>query len=150
MVSEYIYVFNVINLNVIGNAKNVYFTFDTVNDIAIDVATEMVKELEIIDWDPLEIAVMIKKEVSKLIPNWEEWNNFIPKNHHQDSFNYENEEEEEDNVTPNPFYSCSSYASSSNSLQGFYSLYDNPHQLGGMNDTSIASQWFQGTYPLYL
>ncbi|KAG6603536.1 putative serine/threonine-protein kinase WNK5, partial [Cucurbita argyrosperma subsp. sororia] len=126
-----------------GKAKNVHFAFDTINDTAIDVATEMVKELEIGDWDPSEIAMMIKNEISTLIPNWEEY--------HQDSFNYDEQEEDGGNddddesyVTRHPFYSCSSHASSSNSLEGFYSFYENSHHhiLDGVNidddDTSSS------------
>ena len=127
----------------IGKAKNVHFAFDTINDTAIDVATEMVKELEISDWDPSEIAMMIKNEISTLIPNWEEY--------HQDSFNYDEQEEDDGDddddesfVTRHPFYSCSSHASSSNSLEGFYSFYENSHHhiLDGVNidddDTSSS------------
>ncbi|XP_038883353.1 probable serine/threonine-protein kinase WNK5 [Benincasa hispida] len=133
-----------------GKSKNVYFAFDPINDTAIDVATEMVKELEIIsDWDPLEIAVMIKKEISTLIPDWEEWK--LPKNHHQDSFNYEqddnddndNDDDDKNFETPHPFYCCSSHGSSSNSLQDFYSFYENPnHHFGGTKETS-TTEWFQ-------
>ncbi|XP_022978130.1 probable serine/threonine-protein kinase WNK5 [Cucurbita maxima] len=125
-----------------GKAKNVHFAFDTINDTTIDVATEMVKELEIGDWDPSEIAMMIKNEIYTLIPNWEEY--------HQDSFNYDEQEEDggkdddESYVTRHPFYSCSSHASSSNSLEGFYSFYENSHHhiLDGVNsdddDTSSS------------
>ncbi|CAK9319805.1 unnamed protein product [Citrullus colocynthis] len=135
-----------------GKSKNVYFAFDTKNDTAIDVATEMVKEVEIIsDWDPLEIALMIKKEISTLIPDWEEWK--LPKNHHQDSFTYEqdhndNDNDDDDNENheiPHPFYyCCSSLASSSNSLRGFYSLKESlNHHFGGMKETSTSTEWFQ-------
>ncbi|RID41244.1 hypothetical protein BRARA_J01220 [Brassica rapa] len=53
-----------------GLAKNVSFCFDIVNDTSIDVATEMVKELEITEWDPVEIAKMIDGEISSLVPGW--------------------------------------------------------------------------------
>lgn len=139
---------------VTGKPENVFFAFDIINDTAIDVATEMVNELEISDWDPLEIAMMIKKEISTLIPNWEVWN--LPKNHHQHSFNYEEDDDDNDNdndddeninVIPHPFYSCSSHESSSNSLQDFYSFYDNNshNHCGEMKETSTTTEWFQGT-----
>ena len=140
----------------IGKSKNVYFAFDILNDTTIDVATEMVKELEIIsDWDPLEIAVMIEKEISSLIPDWEEWK--LPKIQHQDSFNYEqdhdgdndndNDDDDENYATPHPFYYCgSSHGSSSDSLHAFYSSRENPnHYFGGMKDTSNTTEWFRGT-----
>lgn len=53
-----------------GSARNVYFPFDIASDTPLDVATEMVKELEITDWEPFEIADMIDEEISALIPNW--------------------------------------------------------------------------------
>ncbi|CAN7067261.1 unnamed protein product [Brassica rapa subsp. trilocularis] len=53
-----------------GLAKNVSFCFDIVNDTSIDVATEMVKELEITEWDLVEIAKMIDGEISSLVPGW--------------------------------------------------------------------------------
>lgn len=152
-ITIYIYIY-------IGKSKNVYFAFDILNDTAIDVATEMVKELEIIsDWDPLEIAVMIEKEISSLIPDWEEWK--FPEIHHQDSFNYEqdhngnddndDDDDDENYATPHPFYYCgSSHGSSSDSLHDFYPFRENPnHHFGGM-DTSSTTEWFRGTsFSLY-
>ncbi|KAK9723682.1 hypothetical protein RND81_05G017600 [Saponaria officinalis] len=44
------------------------FPFDVVNDKAIDVAMEMVKELDITEWEPQEIAEMIEEEISSLVP----------------------------------------------------------------------------------
>ena len=52
-----------------GSARTVYFPFDILTDTPIDVATEMVKELEIADWEPFEIANMIDGEVSALLPH---------------------------------------------------------------------------------
>ncbi|KAL9227800.1 hypothetical protein vseg_003451 [Gypsophila vaccaria] len=46
---------------------NIRFPFDVVNDKAMDVAMEMVKELEITDWEPHEIADMIEEEISSLV-----------------------------------------------------------------------------------
>lgn len=53
-----------------GSLRNIYFPFDIVNDTGLDVAMEMVKELEISDWEPFEIADMIEGEISALVPNW--------------------------------------------------------------------------------
>lgn len=50
--------------------RNVFFPFDIVNDTPLDVANEMVKELEINDWRPSEIANMIDGEISGLVPDW--------------------------------------------------------------------------------
>ncbi|KAG8371567.1 hypothetical protein BUALT_Bualt13G0101400 [Buddleja alternifolia] len=53
-----------------GAVRNVFFPFDIVNDTPLDVANEMVKELEITDWRPSEIANMIDGEISGLVPDW--------------------------------------------------------------------------------
>ncbi|XP_012838103.1 PREDICTED: probable serine/threonine-protein kinase WNK4 [Erythranthe guttata] len=53
-----------------GDVRNVFFPFDIVNDTALEVANEMVKELEINDWRPSEIANMIDGEISGLVPDW--------------------------------------------------------------------------------
>ncbi|KAG9455182.1 hypothetical protein H6P81_008086 [Aristolochia fimbriata] len=53
-----------------GNVKNVYFPFDIFSDTSIDVAAEMVKELEITDREPHEIAEVIDEEISALVPHW--------------------------------------------------------------------------------
>ncbi|URE01485.1 photoperiodism, flowering [Musa troglodytarum] len=47
-----------------GNASNIYFHFDIVSDTPIDVANEMVKELDIADREPAEIAEMIAQAIS--------------------------------------------------------------------------------------
>lgn len=52
------------------DVQNVFFPFDIVNDTPLDVANEMVKELDISDWRPSEIANMIDGEISGLVPNW--------------------------------------------------------------------------------
>ncbi|KAK4492120.1 hypothetical protein RD792_002917 [Penstemon davidsonii] len=53
-----------------GDVRNVFFPFDIVSDTPMDVANEMVKELEITDWRPAEIADMIDGEISGLVPDW--------------------------------------------------------------------------------
>ncbi|CAH8358756.1 unnamed protein product [Eruca vesicaria subsp. sativa] len=70
-----------------GLAKNVSFCFDIMNDTSIDVATEMVKELEITEWDPVEIAKMIDGEISSLVPGWRsEEDDESPHDYHRHSF----------------------------------------------------------------
>ncbi|CAN1262856.1 Probable serine/threonine-protein kinase WNK4 [Linum perenne] len=56
-----------------GSLRNVFFPFDILNDTPLNVAMEMVKELEIDDWEPSEIAVMINQEISALLPNRKSW-----------------------------------------------------------------------------
>lgn len=53
-----------------GQARNIYFPFDISSDTALNVAREMVKELEITDWKPMEIAEMIDEEISAFVPSW--------------------------------------------------------------------------------
>ncbi|XWS13062.1 hypothetical protein CRYUN_Cryun36dG0005200 [Craigia yunnanensis] len=106
-----------------GHARNVYFPFDIVNDTAIDVALEMVKELEINDWEPLEIADMIEEEISSLVPTWKDWGS--SQVHHQHSFKYEDDDEDDDhNGIHHPFSATSSHSSSQVSLPAFLSSYE--------------------------
>lgn len=53
-----------------GSVRNVFFPFDIISDTPLDVANEMVKELDITDWRPSEIANMIDGEISGLVPGW--------------------------------------------------------------------------------
>ncbi|KAG0457700.1 hypothetical protein HPP92_022857 [Vanilla planifolia] len=55
-----------------GTIKNIYFPFDIISDTPIGVANEMVKELEITDRQPQEIAEMIAREITVLVPGWRE------------------------------------------------------------------------------
>ncbi|KAL0450925.1 UNVERIFIED_CONTAM: putative serine/threonine-protein kinase WNK5 [Sesamum latifolium] len=106
-----------------GSARNIYFPFDIMSDTSLDVATEMVKELEITDWDPLEIANMIDEEISTLVPSWKDSCSSLINQQH--SFNYADEEDDnDDNVPHHPFYSTSSFSSSHASLPGLFSLPD--------------------------
>ena len=123
----------------IGSTRNIYFPFDTINDTAIEVAMEMVKELEISDLEPLEIAEMIEEEVSALVPSWRDWG--TSKHQRQHSFSYE---EEDDFSNHHPFCSSSSSSSSHGSLPMFGSSYKNNTQFGG-NHYSFAHDWPQGT-----
>ncbi|GMH10016.1 hypothetical protein Nepgr_011857 [Nepenthes gracilis] len=87
-----------------GNVRNVHFPFDILNDVAIDVAMEMVKELDINEWEPFEIAEMINEEISALLPGLNRWGS--PQSLFHDSFHYD----DDDNQPP---YDCLSPESSS-------------------------------------
>ncbi|XP_047175339.1 probable serine/threonine-protein kinase WNK5 [Vigna umbellata] len=92
--------------DITGHTRHVFFPFDTLKDTAIQVAMEMVQELEISHLEPLEIAAMIDHEVSALVPSWRD----RVKCHHQrqHSFNYE---EDEDINNHHPFFLSSSPSS---------------------------------------
>ncbi|KAH9610389.1 hypothetical protein KSS87_023626 [Heliosperma pusillum] len=83
-----------------GGVRNVHFPFDIVKDTAMDVATEMVKELDITDWEPQEIAEMIEEELSSLVPEWKAVNS--PKSLQHHSFNFDDDDDEN-----GPPYLCS-------------------------------------------
>ncbi|XVE80761.1 hypothetical protein DITRI_Ditri15bG0006200 [Diplodiscus trichospermus] len=120
-----------------GQARNIYFPFDIVNDTAVDVALEMVKELEIDDWEPLEIADMIEQEISSLVPTWKDWG--TSQVHHQHTFKYEDDDEDDDhNGIHHPFYSTSSNSSSQVSLPTLLSSYET-QRCHGKNITPTCS-----------
>lgn len=54
-----------------GRVRNIYFPFDIETDTALSVATEMVAELDITDYEVTRISEMIDEEVSSLVPEWE-------------------------------------------------------------------------------
>ncbi|KAJ6796601.1 putative serine/threonine-protein kinase WNK9 [Iris pallida] len=54
-----------------GRVRNIYFPFDVETDTALSVATEMVAELDITDYEVTRIAEMIDGEVAALVPGWE-------------------------------------------------------------------------------
>ncbi|KAK1355558.1 putative serine/threonine-protein kinase WNK5 [Heracleum sosnowskyi] len=120
-----------------GQARNIYFPYDITSDTALDVASEMVKELEITDWDSTEIAEMISEEISALLPDWKE-SNLVQNLHHQrQSFNYDNDDE--DGIIHHPFYSPSSHNSSHASLSGlFTSTHDWPQGDFLLNDDASS------------
>ncbi|KAJ7961103.1 putative Kinase [Quillaja saponaria] len=118
-----------------GHARNIYFPFDAINDTSIDVAMEMVKELEIIDWDPLEIAEMIEEEISTPVPTWKDWG--TSQYHQQHSFSYE---EDDDIDNHHLFFSSSSRSSSQGSLPTLISSSCKNH---GRNCTTSAPDLFQ-------
>lgn len=111
-----------------GHKKNIHFPFDTINDTAIEVAIEMVKELEISDLEPLDIAEMIEEEISTLVPTWKDY-----QPHH--SFSYEEDH----------FFSSSSRSSSHGSLTMFSSSYNNNVHYCG-NPYPEAQYCPQGTF----
>lgn len=78
-----------------GAVRNVFFPFDIVSDTPIDVANEMVKELEIMDWQPSEIANMIDGEISGLIPDWKAEN---PHSAHLHVLNYQEDDYDHQNL----------------------------------------------------
>lgn len=118
-----------------GQARNIYFPFDVSSDTAVDVAGEMVKELEITDWKSIEIAEMIDEEISALVPSWKG----CPMGFHQQrqhSFRYDQDDDDNDHSTLPPFYSLSSQHSSSQaSLPGLF--------------TSGLPEWIQGRHYYY-
>ncbi|KAJ3680941.1 hypothetical protein LUZ60_015430 [Juncus effusus] len=94
-----------------SHPKNIYFPFDIMADTPIDVANEMVKDLELTDWDPLEIADMIGQEIKILVPDWNPDNGVD-----NEPEEYEEDERESNH---NPFYCVSPTGSSSHgSLYG--------------------------------
>ncbi|KAJ6855997.1 hypothetical protein NC651_040573 [Populus alba x Populus x berolinensis] len=103
-----------------GTPRNIFFPFDFLHDTPIDVAMEMVKELEIGDWEPFEIADMIDGAISDLVPNWKKWD--LPDTEPRHIFDYQ-----EDDGHNHPFHS-SSYSSSHSSLSGLM-----PNLLQGMS-----------------
>ncbi|KAK8571439.1 hypothetical protein V6N13_047128 [Hibiscus sabdariffa] len=115
-----------------GHARNIYFPFDIVNDTAIEVALEMVKELEINDWEPLEIADMIEEEISSLIPSWKDRGS--SKVHlDQHTFRYEDDDDKDGddcNGIHHPFYATSSHSSSQVSLPALLLLYETQISYG--------------------
>lgn len=95
-----------------GHMRNIYFPFDIVTDTPIDVANEMVKELEITDREPSEIAEMIAQEISILVPGWKEGD--LPEDSHH-VYSYGDDDEDGCN---HPFYYLSSPTSSHGSFFG--------------------------------
>ncbi|KAF5470349.1 hypothetical protein F2P56_010868 [Juglans regia] len=119
-----------------GCTRNIYFPFNIVTDTPVDVGKEMVKELEIADWDPFEIADMIEGEISALIPHWKKWDLSHPENYH--IFNYQ-DDDGDDGGPCHPFYSFSS-CSSSEAL---------PSGLNRIDEVAEQCGWLQGMF-IYL
>lgn len=129
----------------VGQARNVYFPFDIHSDTATDVATEMVKELEITDWEPWEIAEMIDEEISALVPSWKEGECDLPLYQNQHSFNYNEEGDDDDNRTQHPFYDLSSHSSSHSSLPGLCNSRKTQFHRS-KNMMTCSHDWVQGTF----
>ncbi|XP_042403327.1 probable serine/threonine-protein kinase WNK5 isoform X3 [Zingiber officinale] len=91
-----------------GKMSNVYFPFDTVEDTPLDVANEMVKELDIRDREPSEIAEMIAQEITSLVPGWIE-----DREERHQVCNYVDDKEDR---SSHPFYYLSSPTSSQGSV----------------------------------
>ncbi|KAL1199780.1 putative serine/threonine-protein kinase WNK5 [Cardamine amara subsp. amara] len=102
-----------------GHMRNIQFPFNIVSDTPLEVALEMVKELEITDWDPLEIAAMIENEISLLVPNWRAQDSSI--RHH--SFGHEDDDDNGDG------------GGRTHPLSSASSSHDSPVE-GGSNDTN--------------
>lgn len=93
-----------------GQVRNIYFPFDIAGDTATEVATEMVKELDIDDRDPSEIAAMIEQEIVRLVPGWVGGNG-------GDQQEYYTYADDDDNEEQPPFYYLSSSPTSSHGSQ---------------------------------
>ncbi|RDX63426.1 putative serine/threonine-protein kinase WNK5, partial [Mucuna pruriens] len=119
--------------DIMGHTRHVFFPFDTLKDTAIQVAMEMVQELEISHLEPLEIAAMIDHEVSTLVPTWRD----RVKCHHQRQYSF-NYEEEEDVNNHHPFFLSSSPSSPRGS---FHSNSFKNHALGNLYP--FAQEWPQ-------
>ncbi|XP_048529492.1 probable serine/threonine-protein kinase WNK8 [Triticum urartu] len=90
-----------------GHSRNIYFPFDIAGDTATEVAREMVKELDITDRDPSEIAAMIEQEIMRLVPDWVGGGC-------DDQQEYYTYADNDDNEEQPPFYYLSSSPTSSN------------------------------------
>lgn len=117
-----------------GSVRNIYFPFDILNDTPDEVASEMVKELEIADWEPSDISDMIEGEISALIPTW---SNPHKLDHYQ-ILNL-NQDEDDDHHYP--------YSSSSSSQLSFSGITRNDSLQGHLyDDTSSQGSVVSGTY----
>ncbi|KAF8706980.1 hypothetical protein HU200_030506 [Digitaria exilis] len=110
------------------NVRNIYFPFDMVSDTAAEVAEEMVKELEIRDREPSEIAAMIELEIERLLPNREQ-------QHEYSVYGANDDDENEEERSPPPlYYLSSSPASSQSSLCGVA-----PYSSGGFSGSHVGA-----------
>ncbi|KAF8042167.1 hypothetical protein BT93_A0703 [Corymbia citriodora subsp. variegata] len=123
-----------------GHARNIYFPFDIMNDTALDVALEMVRELEISDREPMEIAEMIEEEISSLVPTWKK--SGLPLKNHHNSFSFEDDDDDEE--TCPPFHTYSSCSSSHASLPNFDSPFSDANLKDICNNMMNGSpNWLQ-------
>lgn len=98
----------------------------------MDVANEMVKELEITDPEPSEIAEMIAQEISSLLPDWKATHDV------HCVYNYADDDAEDD--SSHPFHHVSSPGSSQGSAFGAGQC------LGVLGHLQLPQRqgWFQG------
>lgn len=92
---------------------------------------EMVKELEITDWEPFEIADMIEGEISALAPHWIKKDTSHPET--LQTFNYQ----DDDDGPHHYFRSFSSCSSSQVSASGLIRI----------DETADQYDWLQGIAP---
>ncbi|OIW02609.1 hypothetical protein TanjilG_24060 [Lupinus angustifolius] len=121
-----------------GSVRNVFFPFEISTDTPIDVATEMVKELEIADREPFEIANMIEGEISTLLPH----NREINRSDACNTFSYE--DDDYDNGPHHHYRTFSSCSSSQESISGLDSGNYWPHD--DLLDDTSSRCWSQATY----
>ncbi|CAH8358336.1 unnamed protein product [Eruca vesicaria subsp. sativa] len=120
-----------------GYMRNIHFPFSIVSDTPLEVALEMVKELEITDWDPLEIAAMIENEISLLVPNWSAHGDHSIL---EQSFGHEDDDDDNDEGggrTTRPFYSAACSPDPTVSVKDNNDAYEDPsllHQSFGHED----------------
>ncbi|XP_062182541.1 probable serine/threonine-protein kinase WNK7 isoform X2 [Phragmites australis] len=121
-----------------GHARNIYFPFDMVGDTAMAVANEMVKELDITDRDPSEIAAMIEQEIGRLLPAGRE----------QHEYTYAHDDDDENEEQPPPFYYLSSSpTSSSGGLSGPHGGgWSKDHCYYALSDDDDMSSMHSGKY----
>lgn len=110
----------------------------------------MVKDLEIHDREPSEIAKMI----SSFVPEWKDWD-LQDQNHPSDdvddhhSYSYVDDDDENNgsNHQPHPFYKFSSCSSSETSLSGLLppSATHIPYREYTQS-AAFGSDWHQGMY----
>ena len=103
------------------------------NDTPIEVAMEMVEELEITDWDPQEIAEMIEAEISILVPHWKKW---VSSSKLEPSHSYDYHEDDFDGT--HHLYRSSSCSSSVASASGVFLSND---RLQGFLLTCLYAQY---------
>ena len=98
-----------------GATRKVFFPFDMASDTPMGVAREMVRELDITDWTPSEIADMIDAEISGLLPYSKKWEQSQPPRYH--ILHYEEDEDHN-----HPFVDFSSCSSSQVSILGMFTI----------------------------
>ncbi|GAB2272092.1 Probable serine/threonine-protein kinase wnk5 [Dionaea muscipula] len=119
-----------------GHVRHVHFPYDILNDTPINVAAEMVKELDIDDWEPLEIAEMIEEEISALAPATKDWGSHQSPSH--ECFDYD---DEDDGDNQPPYEYLSRECSSNDSLLESHSLEVQPYHG---NYTDSSRNWLPG------